>query len=129
MPYYHTRPLAPRLSGAKGEVDGAVRSRFTVRDAYLLPDGEYEYKVEYGPGGKDKFVDLMKELAPLGLTPWLMGTREDCVLRLRKAVSASQKPSRVPVVLALLTFLVIIVFSYLEVQGDGQLAPAIPWYS
>jgi hypothetical protein len=129
MPYYYTGLLAPRLSGAQGGVDGAVRSRFTVRDAYLLPDGEYEYRVEFGPDSKDKFADLRKELAPLGLTPWLTGTQEDCVLALRKNVSVSQKPSRVPVVLALLTFLVIIVFSYLEIQVDGQLAPVIPWYT
>ena len=129
MPYYHTWSLIFRMSVGQSDVDGAVRSRFAVRDAYLLPDGEYEYRVEYGPGSKDKFVDLKKALAPLGLTPWLGGREEDCVLRVKKTVSSGQKPSRVSVLVALLTFLVIIVFSYLEVQGDQQLASAVPWYA
>ena len=128
-PYYHTGGTRPRLSGGQGEIDGAVRSRFTVRDAYVLPDGEYEYRVEYGPGSKDKFVELEKVLTPAGLTPWLAGTKEDCVLTIRKTVPSSRKQSRVPIMLALLTFLVIVVFSYLGVQGDLQLAPAVPWYT
>jgi membrane-associated protease RseP (regulator of RpoE activity) len=129
MPYYHTKRLASGLSGGQGEVDVAVRSRFTVRDAYLLPDGGYEYRVDYGPDGKKKFVELEKALTSMGLNPWLTGTKEDCVLTVKKPVSLPQKPSRVPVVLALLTSLVVIVFSYVEVQTDQKLAPTVPWYT
>ena len=128
-PYYHIWCPSLRMSAGQSEVDGVVRSRFAVRDAYLLPDGGYEYRVEYGDGSEDKFVDLKKSLAPLGLTPWLAGKQEDCVLTVKKTVSSARKPSRVSVLVALLTILVIIVFSDLEVQGDQQLAPGVPWYA
>jgi membrane-associated protease RseP (regulator of RpoE activity) len=117
------------LSAGQTEVDAAVRSEFTVKDAYVLPEGEYEYRIEYPPAGKGKFEGLMRTLAPMGLTPWLTHVGEDFVLTVKKPVSPSQKASRVPVVLAGLTFLVIFVLSVLEVQGDQQLAPSVPWYT
>ena len=128
MPYYHTGSDWRWLSASQTEIDGAVRSRFEVKDAYLLPNGEYEYRVEYGPESKQRFADLMQFLAPLGLTPWLAGDHDGFVLTLRRTDTYARKASRASVVLALLTGLVLLVFSYFEVEGDQVLAPEVPGY-
>jgi hypothetical protein len=128
MPYYHMGAGAFGLSEAQAQVDREVRARFTVKDSYLLPDGEFEYKVDYSPESKGKFLDLSRALAPLGLTAWLTGTREECVLNLRKKEATVQKTSRLMVILTLLTVLAILVFSLFEQEGDDLLAPSIPAY-
>ena len=116
------------LSSGQSEVDEAVRGRFDVTDTYLLPDGEYEFHVVYGPGSKEKFIDLCGALAPLGLAVWLSGSTDDAVITVKKAQPASRNSSRTPVLAALLSLLTILLFSLIELQGDQQLAPAIPGY-
>jgi hypothetical protein len=109
------------------EIDSIVRSGFTVRDAFLLPDGEMEYKVAYGPDTKSKFEALHRTLAPRGLVPQLTGTREDATLVVRRTHEVGGS-SRIPVLALLLTVTSIAVFSLLETAIYQQFAPQVPPY-
>lgn len=117
------------MSGGQSDVDGAVRSRFRVKDSYLLPDGGYEYRVEYQSDSKKSFLDLSGQLAPMGLTAWLTGTSEDSVVTVKKTQPPIVRRSRVPVLAVLLSVLTILLFSLEEQEGDQHLAPGLSGYA
>jgi hypothetical protein len=116
------------LSGVQSDVDGAVRSRFEVKDSYLLPDGGHEFRVQYRSDSKAGFVDLCRQLAPMGLTAWLTGNTEDSVITVRRPEPSVARKSRIPILVLLLSALSILVFSLLEQEGDQQLAPGFSGY-
>lgn len=109
------------------EIDQIVRSGFNVRDAFLLPEGEVEYKVAYGPDTKSKFEELCRALFPKGFVPQLTGTKEDATLVVRRS-HESEGSSRIPVLALLLTVTSIAVFSLLETAIYQQFAPEVPVY-
>lgn len=113
------------MSGQPSEVDSAVRSRFTVKDSFQLPDGEVEYTIDYGPGSKAAFLSLVQEVSPKGLTPWLTGSKEECTLTVRRTVAQPSTRSRVPLILAFLTLGSIVVFSLFERVFIEQFAPEL----
>ena len=94
--------------------DAEVRSKFTVKDVYQLPDGAVEYSVEYGDGSKKAFEELRGTLSKLGSAATLSGSKSECVLTVKPLLKTKTKRSRVPVILTLLTLTSIIIFSLLE---------------
>ncbi len=114
------------MSAQPQEVDDLVRARFTVKDKFLLQDGEEEYRVEYGPESKERFVDLCGALDGRGLEPHLTGTKEECVLTIRRKAVPTAVRSRIPVVLALLTSAAVVGAALLEWSEVGSLAPSAP---
>jgi len=116
------------LSGQSGDLELNVRSRFSVKQSFALPDGEFEFQVAYDDGAKSKFAELSSELAPSGYTPELTGTREECVLILRKTGTASKRLSRLPVLFALFTMVSLVVFALLQELVYQQLAPSMQGY-
>jgi hypothetical protein len=105
-----------------------VRGMFKVKDTYQLPEGEVEYTVEYGPETKRAFERLNDALAGKGLTPWLTGTKEECVLVLRKPTTVPSKRSRLPVILLLLTLASVVLFSLFDRVTYEVYAPSIPGF-
>ncbi len=77
----------------------------------------------YAQGSKVGFEELRRSLAPLGLTPWLTGNKEECVLTIRKSQPPAKRVSRIPLVLLLLSLVSVIAFSLLERTIYGKLAP------
>jgi hypothetical protein len=116
-----------RLSAADGSTDSVVMSLFKVNDSFDLPDGEKEYRVSYDEGSKGAFEKLGEALEPRGLAPWLVGSREDCVLLVRKKQPVKPSKSRIPFIMALLTFASVIVFAIVEVQVYGAYAKGVFW--
>lgn len=110
------------------DFDSLVRKRFTVKDSFQLPDGEVEYRVEYRPESKANFRSLNSELQPLGFTPWLIGSENDCALIVRKRQPPRPSVSRIPAIMALLTVASIVAFGILEVLIYDDFAPIIPDY-
>ncbi len=117
------------MSSLPEGVDVAVRSLFKVKDVFQLPEGEVEYRVTYGPDTKLSFERLHKELAGKGMTPWLLGSREDCVLMVRKTLPLKPQRSRIPVTLALLTAASIVAFAFFEGEIYPVLAPEVSAYA
>ena len=67
-------------------LEDLVRSKFGVREFFSLPDGELEFQVAYDDGTRARFEELESEVRRLGYRPELTGTRDECVLQLRKEV-------------------------------------------
>ncbi len=105
-----------------------VRSMFTVKQSFALPGGELEFQIAYAADTKGKFSRLHSELLTKGYRPELTGTKDDCVLTLKKAEPAHAKASRFTVILALLTLASIVVFALAEVLNYEELAPSVPSY-
>jgi hypothetical protein len=110
-------------------VDSKVRSLFKVNDSFQLPDGETEYRVSYADDSKRSFEKLHEALEPQGLVPWLTGSREDCILLVRKKQPVSPSKSRIPLIMALLTFASVVLFAIVEEEVFGAFAPGVPWYA
>jgi hypothetical protein len=108
--------------------DSFVRARFRVRDSFQLPDGEVEYRVEYGPESKENFRALCSELQPRGFSPWLSGSEDDCSLVVRKWQAPRPSVSGIPVLMALFTVASVAAFGILEVLLYAHFAPIIPDY-
>jgi len=117
------------LQASWGSADSTVRSLFSVKDSFQLPDGETEYRVSYSEESKSNFEKLTEALGRQGLTPLLAGTKEDCVLFVRKKQAAVQSKSRVPLILALFTFASVVVAAVVEVEVYGAFASGVPWYA
>jgi len=117
------------LQPPEGSADSAVRSLFKVNDSFQLPDGETEYRVAYAQGSKKNFEKLTEALEPQGLIPWLAGTKEDCVLLVRKKQPIPPSKSRIPLIVALLTFASVVLFAIFEQEVFAAFAPAVPWYA
>src|SRR5207245_10927030 len=62
------------------DLDTIVRGAFSVKDSFVLPDGEAEYKVVYDEKAKGAFERLYDTLRPKGSVVHLMGSRDDDVL-------------------------------------------------
>ncbi len=116
------------MSGQVSDVEQLVRSKFSVKEYFALPEGELEFQVAYDATTKDKFAELQSELEPKGFRPELTGTREECVLMIRKSEPQAASVSRIPVLLALLTMASLVVFGLLEQSVDNQLVPSMSGY-
>ena len=122
--------MAARLSAQSIDLDASVRSRFTVKDSFKLPDGEMEFSVVYRPDSKERFVELCQELALSGFTPRLVGSEGDALLFVRKAQTVGKQRSRVPVILTLLALGSVVVFGlYSGIVIYPKYAPSVPsWF-
>ena len=116
------------MSGSPPDIERAVRSKFAVKESFALPEGALEFQVAYDEGTKRKFAELEAEVQPLGYTPELGGTKDDCVLVVRVAVQEKPKESRVPVLFALLTMASLVFFALIERIGYEQEAPSLQGY-
>lgn len=101
---------------------------FKVNDTFQLPEGEYEYRVMYDASSKRNFEKLYAALDKHGLKPWLTGTKEDCVLTLRRKLPPRVLRSRIPPILVLLTLASVTVFALIEEETYAKFASGIPWY-
>ena len=110
------------------DVEALIRSKFTVKDFFALPDGELEFQIPYDKGSKEKFAQLEAEIAPKGYRPELTGTTEEAILTVRKPSAEDKKPSRMTVILALFTLASVVVFAIGEVLNYEQLAPSVSSY-
>jgi hypothetical protein len=113
------------LSGQQSELEALVRSRFSVKEFFTLPGGELEFQVAYDNGIKQKFVQLRLDTADSGYRPELTGTKDECVLILRKPEAPAKGGSRLPVLLALFTIATVVVFALVERLNYEQLAPSL----
>ena len=104
------------------DLDTIVRRAFSVKDSFVLPDGEAEYKVVYDEKAKGAFERLYDTLRPKGYVPRLTGSMDDCVLLVRKAPT-ERGSSRAPVVLGLLTLAAIVAYGWLQYIVYQQLLP------
>ena len=117
------------MSGQPVDLEQQVRSRFSVKQFFALPDGELEFQVGYDESTKDRFAELTSALVPLGYTPELRGSRDECVLTLRKTDSTPRRLSRLPVLFALFTSVTLVVFALLQQQVYLQLVPSLSAYN
>lgn len=117
------------MSGQASDLEQLVHGKFSVKESFLLPGGELEYQVVYNQETKAKFAELKAELAGKGYRPDLAGTKEECVLTLKKLEAPSTSRSRLPVLLALFTLASLVVFALLQQQVYEQLIPSLPGYS
>jgi len=104
------------------DLDTIVRGAFSVKDSFVLPDGEAEYKVVYDEKAKGAFERLYDTLRPKGYVPRLTGSRDDCVLLVRKA-QTEKGSSRFPVILGLLTLAAVVAHGWLQYIVYQQLLP------
>ena len=116
------------MSELPAEVDSIVRTRFEVKDRFILPEGGMEYKVGYTPESKSKFAELSAELDSRGYTAWLSGRGDDYTLQLLRKQPPKPSPSRWPVIMALLTVGMVMIFGLFELQVFDVFAPSIPYY-
>ena len=116
------------MSAPPSDVERLVRSKFTVKEFFVLPEGELEFQVAYGADTGAKFVQLDDEVGALGYRPELSGTKEECVLLVKKAAPPQGGRSRISVLMALLTVASLQVFSFLQASVDVQLVPGFPTY-
>jgi hypothetical protein len=65
----------------------------------------------------------------MGYTPLMQGSKDECVLILRKTDAAPRRQSRLPVLFALFTSITLIVFALLQQQVYEQLVPALSDYA
>jgi len=110
----------------QSDMDAAVRAKFQVRDSFVLPEGEAEYKVTYDETSKERFVGLVAELSTLGFTPALVGSREDPAIIVRKKQPPKQPASLVPTILLFFTLLSVVFLCLLEAESYAQYAPGVP---
>jgi hypothetical protein len=113
------------LSVQTAEIEQLVRSKFSVKEYFALPDGELEFRVVFDGTAKQKFAKLQSEASAKGFRPELTGTKDECILTIRKAEPPASNVSRVPVVLALLTAVSLVVFGLLQQDLDRQLVPSM----
>ena len=106
-----------------------MRSMFAVKQSFSLPDGEFEFQVEHEDGMKAKFAELKGRVAGLGYRPELSGTREECVLTLKKAEQASGRIPRLPVFFLFFTLAALVVSSIQELEVNQQLLPRFASYA
>jgi len=117
------------LSSQPADVEKLVRSRFSVKEFFALPDGELEFRVAYDEKTKARFEQLYPEAMAGGYRPELSGTKEDCILIMRKDEPPARSNSRIPVILALLTLASVVIFSLLQSSVYSQLIPTLSSYA
>ncbi len=116
------------MSTQAADPEQLVRATFNVKEFFALPGEELEFQITYEADTKGKFSKLYSELSKSGYRPELTGTRDECVLTLKKAEATHAKASRFTVILALLTLASIVVFALAEVLNYEELAPSVPSY-
>lgn len=116
------------MSASVPEIEQLVRSMFSVKEYFALPEGELEFEIAYAPDSKEKFVQLDRQLEAKGYCPELSGTKDECVLVVRKSPPPSVGRSGVSVLVALLTVASLGVFSWLQTSVDLQLIPGFSAY-
>ncbi len=116
------------MSATPSDIEHLVRSKFSVKEYFVLPEGELEFQVTYGPDTRAKFVQLDREVGAMGYRPELTGTMDQCVLLVKKATPPSAGRSRTSVLLALLTVASLQVFSFFQASLDVQLVQGFPTY-
>lgn len=116
------------MSQFSPDVDTLVRGKFQVKDSFLLPENEVEYKVVYDGSSKKGFKELWEQLDAHGYTPWLFGSKDDPTLIVRRKQPARVSRSRIPVMFLLLTLASIVVFSLLQGLVYELLSPQVPAY-
>ncbi len=104
------------------DLDRLVKGEFKVKDSFLLPDGEAEYKVLYDERSKDAFERLYSAVRGEGFVPRLTGSKDECILQVKRAPTAKVS-SRTPVVLSLLTLAAIVAYGWLQYIVYQQLLP------
>jgi hypothetical protein len=110
------------------DIDSLVKTRFRVKDKFVLPENEMEYKVEYDPSSKKAFEKLWSELNTLGYTPRLFGSREDASLVVGKKQAPKVSRSMFPVLFMGLTAASIIGFGLIWIFFYQELAPGTSPY-
>jgi len=116
------------LSAQPSDIEQLVRSKFSVKQFFVLPEGELEFQIAYASDTKTKFAQLDLEIGAKGYRPELTGTREECVLLVKKAAPPSGGRTRISVLVALLTVTSLQVFSFLQASVDVQLVPGFSTY-
>ena len=116
------------MSSQPSDIEQLVRSKFSVKEFFVLPDGELEFQIAHGADTGAKFVQLDKKVGAMGYRPELSGTKDECVLLVKKTPMPSGGMSRVSVLMALLTVASLQVFSYLQASVDIQLVSGFPTY-
>ncbi len=116
------------MSDRTAEVDSILRQRFSVTDSFNLPNDEMEYKVTYEPTSKQNFVELCAALAPMGYTPWLVGTRKDAAIIVKRKQAPKSSNSRIPTLLFFLTVLAVAFLCLLDTETYAQYAPSLSPY-
>jgi hypothetical protein len=116
------------LSAPPPEIEQLVHSKFSVKEFFVLPDGELEFQIVYLADTMAKFVQLDREVGAMGYRPDLTGTKDECVLLVKKAAPPSGGRSRISALMALLTAASLQVFSFLQASVDVQLVPGFPTY-
>jgi Zn-dependent protease len=111
------------------DLDSLIRAKFQVKDSFLLPEEQVEYKVVYDDRSKGNFAELHSALKAKGYTPHLFGSKEDATLLLRKDQEEAVSRSRIPVAFLLLTLASVVAFSILQAVIYEQLAPQVPTYA
>ena len=114
------------MSGLPADLDRSIRQKFSVVQFFALPEDEAEYQIEYHEDTKSKFEELFREISPLGYRPELSGTKDECVLILRRIQAAEHRRSRIPVLLALFTLVSVVVFALEQEIVDEQFLPSFP---
>jgi membrane-associated protease RseP (regulator of RpoE activity) len=111
------------LSQPSPEIDSLVRDKFQVKDSFNLPGEEVEFKVVYDASSKVSFQSLWSKLNEIGYTPWLVGSKDNATLIVRKKQTAPASRSRIPVLLLFLTLASVVAFGLLQALVYQQLAP------
>ncbi|MDG6909946.1 MAG: hypothetical protein JRN08_06220 [Nitrososphaerota archaeon] len=116
------------MSGQPAEAEQTVRRLFSVKEMFVLPDGELEFQVAFDAGTKEKFAELKSSLAGVGLRPELTGSSDDCVLTLRKVEPAAKNLPRLPAIFAFFTAAALIVMALFQQEVYQVLMPSWPDY-
>lgn len=116
------------MAVSQSELEQTVHSKFSVKQSFVLPEGEFEYLVAYDQTAKVKFAELKSELAAKGYRPDLTGSTDECVLTLRKIQAPKNYTSRLPIIFALFTLASLLVFSLLQRIVYETLRPSLPGY-
>ena len=125
--YYRKSGPWHRLS-VQQDSEELVRSKFKVKEFFALPEGELEFQVEYDGGTKRSFELLLSGLEPKGYRPELSGSKDECVLTLRKTESGQGTTSSLTRVIALFAVASVVVFAIAEVLNNQLLAPSVSGY-
>lgn len=114
------------MSLQPADPEASVRSKFTVKDSFQLPDGELEFSVEYGAGSKQRFEELCRELGASGFTPRLVGEEDKALLFVRRSRPPERSHSVLPFTLALLAAGAVLAFALLLGSIYQSYGPSIP---
>lgn len=116
------------MSAPPADPERLVRGLFDVKQSFVLPEGELEFQVAYGEATKSKFAELKRQAAALGYRPTLSGSKEECVLTLRKAEHPSRSLPRLPALVLFFTLAALVVSALLQQEVYRALLPDVSGY-